>query len=102
MATGLGFLGPKHLPTTRNNLTAAQAELILREEANVISKNVRGAGYLRIAATLAVGLVILPTMIVSFARYSRDRSFGVLAASKMFVIVMAADSRPSLPMVAII
>jgi hypothetical protein len=57
---------------------------------------------LRISAMLAVGLVILPTMIVSFARYSRDRSFGVLAASKMFVIVMAADSRPSLPMVAII
>jgi hypothetical protein len=41
-------------------------------------------------------------MIVSFARYNRDRSFGVLAASKMFVIIMAADSRPSLPMVAII
>ena len=40
-------------------------------------------------------------MIASFARYSRDRSFGVLAASKMFAIVMAADSRLSLPMVAI-
>jgi hypothetical protein len=31
-----------------------------------------------------------------------ESGVGVLAASKMFVIIMAADSRPSLPMVAII
>ncbi len=40
-------------------------------------------------------------MIFRFARYSRGRSLGVLTASKMFAIVMAADSRLSLPMIAI-
>ena len=36
--------------------------------------------------------VSLPTMIVGFARYSRDRSFAVLAQNRSFVLVMAAGS----------
>jgi hypothetical protein len=31
-------------------------------------------------------------MIVGFARYSRDRSFAVLAQNRSFVLVMAAGS----------
>jgi len=36
--------------------------------------------------------VSLPTMLVAFARYSRDNSFTVLAANKTFVLAMAAGS----------
>ncbi|MFI7538286.1 sulfite exporter TauE/SafE family protein [Streptosporangium sp. NPDC049376] len=37
-------------------------------------------------------LVSLPTMLVAFARYSRDGSFAVLGANRRFVAVMAAGS----------
>ncbi|MBG0831315.1 sulfite exporter TauE/SafE family protein [Planomonospora sp. ID67723] len=37
-------------------------------------------------------LVSLPTMLVAFARYSRDGSFAVLGASPRFIAVMAAGS----------
>lgn len=37
-------------------------------------------------------LVSLPTMLVAFARYSRDGSFAVLGANRRFTIVMAAGS----------
>jgi uncharacterized protein len=46
---------------------------------------------LKLAGSLSIA-VSLPTMIVSFARYSRDRSFGVLAQNRSFVLVMAAGS----------
>jgi uncharacterized protein len=36
--------------------------------------------------------VSLPTMIVGFARYSRDQSFAVLGQNRSFVVVMAAGS----------
>ena len=36
--------------------------------------------------------VSLPTMIVGFTRYSRDRSFAVLGQNRRFVLVMAAGS----------
>jgi uncharacterized membrane protein YfcA len=36
--------------------------------------------------------VSLPTMLVGFTRYSRDRSFVVLGQNKGFVLVMAAGS----------
>jgi uncharacterized protein len=36
--------------------------------------------------------VSMPTMIVGFARYSRDQSFVVLARNRSFVVVMAAGS----------
>ena len=46
------------------------------------------------AATLRLGVlaVSLPTMLVGFARYSRDRSFVVLGENRRFVLVMAAGS----------
>lgn len=36
--------------------------------------------------------VSLPTMIVGFTRYSRDRSFAVLGQNRSFVLVMALGS----------
>ena len=46
---------------------------------------------IKVAGSLSLA-VSLPTMLVAFARYSRDRSFGVLAANKTFVLAMAAGS----------
>ncbi len=46
---------------------------------------------IKIAGSLSLA-VSLPTMLVAFARYSRDNSFRVLAANKAFVLTMAAGS----------
>ena len=46
---------------------------------------------LKLAGSLSLA-VSLPTMIVGFARYSRDRSFVVLGQNRHFVVVMAAGS----------
>ena len=46
---------------------------------------------IKIAGSLSLA-VSLPTMLVAFARYSRDNSFTVLAANKPFVFAMAAGS----------
>ena len=46
---------------------------------------------IKIAGSLALA-ISLPTMLVAFARYSRDRSFEVLGANKGFVLAMAAGS----------
>jgi uncharacterized membrane protein YfcA len=37
-------------------------------------------------------LVSLPTMVVAFLRYSRDRAFGVLQRIARFVVAMAVGS----------
>ena len=46
---------------------------------------------IKLAGSLSLA-VSLPTMIVGFARYSRDRSFVVLGQNKAFVVAMAAGS----------
>ena len=46
---------------------------------------------IKLAGSLSLA-VSLPTMIVGFARYSRDRSFVVLRENLRFVVVMAAGS----------
>lgn len=46
---------------------------------------------IKLAGSLSLA-VSLPTMLVGFARYSRDRSFIVLAENRRFVLVMAAGS----------
>ena len=46
---------------------------------------------IKIAGSLSLA-VSLPTMLVAFARYSRDRSFGVLKANGRFVIAMSLGS----------
>ncbi|WP_217280657.1 sulfite exporter TauE/SafE family protein [Kibdelosporangium persicum] len=45
----------------------------------------------RVAGSLAL-VVSLPTMLVAFARYSRDRSFAVIRENLPFTAVMAAGS----------
>lgn len=46
---------------------------------------------IKIAGTLSLA-VSLPTMLVAFARYSRDNSFAVLGENKGFLLAMAAGS----------
>ena len=46
---------------------------------------------IKVAGSLSLA-VSLPTMVVAFARYSRDRSFDVLRENGSFVLVMAAGS----------
>lgn len=46
---------------------------------------------IKIAGSLSLA-VSLPTMLVAFARYSRDGGFAVLGEQKPFVLVMAAGS----------
>jgi uncharacterized protein len=46
---------------------------------------------IKLAGSLSLA-VSLPTMVVGFARYSRDRSFTVLERRRGFVLVMAARS----------
>jgi uncharacterized membrane protein YfcA len=46
---------------------------------------------IKLAGSLSL-TVSLPTMLVGFARYSRDQSFSVLGRNKVFLLVMAAGS----------
>ena len=46
---------------------------------------------IKLAGSLSLA-VSLPTMLVGFARYSRDRSFVVLGENRSFVVVMAVGS----------
>ncbi|MFB7981938.1 TSUP family transporter [Streptomyces vinaceus] len=46
---------------------------------------------IKLAGSLSL-LVSLPTMLVAFARYSRDGSFAVLGANRRFAALMAAGS----------
>jgi len=46
---------------------------------------------IKVAGSLSLA-VSLPTMLVAFARYSRDQSFAVLAANRSFLIAMAVGS----------
>lgn len=46
---------------------------------------------IKLAGSLSLA-ISLPTMLVGFARYSRDRSFAVLGANRVFVLTMAAGS----------
>ena len=46
---------------------------------------------IRVAGSLSLA-VSMPTMLVAFARYSRDRSFTVLTENKVFLLSMAVGS----------
>jgi uncharacterized membrane protein YfcA len=63
----------------------AGGELLIPTLILLFGADVKLAGSLSLA-------VSLPTMLVGFARYSRDGSFAVLARNKRFVIVMAVGS----------
>jgi uncharacterized membrane protein YfcA len=66
-------------------LGVAGGELLIPTLVLLFGVDIKLAGSLSLA-------VSLPTMLVGFARYSRDRSFVVLAENRRFVLVMAAGS----------
>ncbi len=66
-------------------LGVAGGELLIPTLVLLFGADVKLAGSLSLA-------VSLPTMLVGFARYSRDRSFAVLGRHRAFVLVMAAGS----------
>ncbi len=63
----------------------AGGELLIPTIVLLFGADVKLAGSLSLA-------VSLPTMIVGFARYSRDRSFAVIRAEGRFLLIMAAGS----------
>ena len=60
-------------------------ELLIPTFVLLFGADIKTAGSLSLA-------VSLPTMLIAFARYSRDRSFAVLASNRAFVLVMALGS----------
>jgi uncharacterized membrane protein YfcA len=66
-------------------LGVAGGELLIPTLVLLFGADIKLAGSLSLA-------VSLPTMLVGFARYSRDRSFTVLGENRRFVLVMAAGS----------
>jgi uncharacterized membrane protein YfcA len=66
-------------------LGVAGGELLIPTLILLFGADIKLAGSLSLA-------VSLPTMLVGFARYSRDRSFVVLGENKRFVLLMAAGS----------
>jgi uncharacterized membrane protein YfcA len=66
-------------------LGVAGGELLIPTLVLLFGADIKLAGSLSLA-------VSLPTMLVGFARYSRDRSFVVLAQNRQFVLVMAVGS----------
>jgi uncharacterized protein len=66
-------------------LGVAGGELLIPTLVLLFGADIKLAGSLSLA-------VSLPTMIVGFTRYSRDRSFAVLGQNRAFVVVMAAGS----------
>jgi uncharacterized protein len=66
-------------------LGVAGGELLIPTLILLYGVNIKVAGSLSLA-------ISLPTMLVGFARYSRDRSFVVIAANRKFTLSMAAGS----------
>jgi uncharacterized protein len=66
-------------------LGVAGGELLIPTLVLLFGADIKLAGSLSLA-------VSLPTMLIGFARYSRDRSFVVLGENVRFVLVMAAGS----------
>lgn len=66
-------------------LGVAGGELLIPTLVLLFGADIKLAGSLSLA-------VSLPTMVVGFARYSRDRSFAVLGKNRQFVLAMAAGS----------
>ncbi|MFD5874107.1 sulfite exporter TauE/SafE family protein [Streptomyces sp. NPDC060322] len=63
----------------------AGGELLIPTIVLLFGQDIKTAGSLSL-------LVSLPTMLVAFARYSRDGSFAVLGANVRFTVIMAAGS----------
>jgi uncharacterized membrane protein YfcA len=63
----------------------AGGELLIPSLTVLFGVDIKTAGSLSLA-------ISLPTMLVAFTRYSRDRSFAVLGTNSRFVVAMAAGS----------
>jgi uncharacterized membrane protein YfcA len=83
MAAGVvaGFL----IGIVASLLGVAGGELLIPSLVLLFGADIKLAGSLSLA-------VSLPTMLVGFARYSREQSFSVLGRNKRFMLVMAAGS----------
>ncbi|MEU4711053.1 sulfite exporter TauE/SafE family protein [Nocardia salmonicida] len=97
----LGHVGTLELPTAARICTAVAAgvgigivaalmgvaggELLIPTIVLLFGVDIKVAGSLSL-------MVSLPTMLVAFARYSRDQSFQILRGNTRFVLVMAAGS----------
>lgn len=68
-----------------STLGVAGGELLIPTLVLLFGADIKLAGSLSLA-------VSLPTMLMGFARYSRDQSFAVLGRNRRFVLVMAAGS----------
>jgi uncharacterized membrane protein YfcA len=66
-------------------LGVAGGELLIPTLVLLFGADIKLAGSLSLA-------VSLPTMVVAFARYSRDSSFAVLGRNRLFVVLMAVGS----------
>jgi uncharacterized membrane protein YfcA len=66
-------------------LGVAGGELLIPTLVLLFGTDIKLAGSLSLA-------VSLPTMLVGFARYSQDQSFGILARHRRFVMLMAVGS----------
>lgn len=66
-------------------LGVAGGELLIPTLVLLFGVDIKLAGSLSLA-------VSLPTMLVGFARYSRDQSFAVLGRNRIFLLIMAAGS----------
>lgn len=101
VATHLGTIPTAHLATPLRIAAGVTAGVVIGVVASLMG--VAGGEFIiptivllfaldiKIAGSLSLA-ISLPTMLVGFARYSRDDSFQVLSHNKRFVILMAIGS----------
>jgi uncharacterized membrane protein YfcA len=82
---GAGIVAGFVIGIVASLLGVAGGELLIPTLVLLFGVDIKLAGSLSLA-------VSLPTMLVGFTRYSRDRSFSVLGRNRAFVLVMAAGS----------
>jgi uncharacterized protein len=85
LQTVVGVVAGFGIGVVASLLGVAGGELLIPTLILLFGVDIKLAGSLSLA-------VSLPTMIVGFARYSQDQSFGVLHRSGRFVLAMAAGS----------
>ncbi|MFI5627565.1 sulfite exporter TauE/SafE family protein [Nocardioides sp. NPDC051685] len=83
--TVLGVVAGAGIGVVAALMGVAGGELLIPTIVLLFALDIKTAGSLSLA-------VSLPTMLVAFARYSRDQSFRVLHTNKSFVIAMSAGS----------
>jgi len=85
LQTGLGVIVGFGIGVVAALMGVAGGELLIPTLVLLYGVDLKLAGSLSLA-------VSLPTMLVGFARYSRDSSFVVLGRNRVFVLIMAAGS----------